>query len=291
MKDLTVGIFPHYQRTEAKNKAVKLKEVLELANIKVIMRKFEGEGSLDDNLWLEKSSIVVSIGGDGTFLRVARYMASLNSNAHLIGLNTSGSLGFLNCTSTIDQVKKEINNFIKGKFTSSEIQTLKTRLFTEEEKYEGEFINEAFLVRDIQSRLPIFQIKIGKSLLGSFHGEGVILSSSIGSTAQALSAGGSLISHQLYCINLVPFSAHSINIRPILVNPIEKPKVLIKGSKELKLYLFLDGLKIMMAKPPITMEVSPGSNRIKLLGMSGDNFYKTIRNKLSWGWKKGASGT
>ncbi|MBT9164401.1 MAG: NAD kinase [candidate division WS2 bacterium] len=291
MKDLTVGIFPHYQRTEAKNKAVKLKEVLELANIKVIMRKFEGEGSLDDNLWLEKSSIVVSIGGDGTFLRVARYMASLNSNAHLIGLNTSGSLGFLNCTSTIDQVKKEINNFIKGKFTSSEIQTLKTRLFTEEEKYEGEFINEAFLVRDIQSRLPIFQIKIGKSLLGSFHGEGVILSSSIGSTAQALSAGGSLISHQLYCINLVPFSAHSINIRPILVNPIEKPKVLIKGSKELKLYLFLDGLKIMMAKPPLTMEVSPGSNRIKLLGMNGDNFYKTIRNKLSWGWKKGASGT
>ncbi len=291
MKDLTIGIFPHYQRTEAKNKAIKLKEELELANIKVIMRKFEGEDGLADNLLFEKSSIVVSIGGDGTFLRAARYIASINSHAYIIGLNTSRSLGFLNCADTIDQVKKEINNFIKGKFTSLEIQTLKTRLITEEEKYEGEFINEAFLVRDIQSRLPIFQIKIGKSFLGSYHGEGVILSSTIGSTAQALSAGGPLISHQLYCVNLVPFSAHSINIRPILINPIEKPKVLIKGSKELKLYLFLDGLKVMMAKPPITMEVSPGSKSIKFLGKSGDNFYKTIRNKLSWGWKKGASGT
>ncbi len=291
MKELTVGIFPHHQRAEAKNKAVKLKEALQLANIKVIMRKFEGEDGLADNLLLEESSIVVSIGGDGTFLRVARHMASIKTEAYLIGLNTSGSLGFLNCTHTIDQVRKEINNFIKGKFVSSEIQTLKTRIFTEEEKYDGEFINETVLVRDFQSRLPIFQVKVGKSILGSYHGEGVILSSSFGSTAQALSAGGPLISHQLYCVNLVPLSAHSINIRPILINPIEKPKVLIQGSKELKLHLFLDGLKIMMAKPPINLEVSPGNQRIKLLGMSSGNFYKTIRYKLSWGWKKSASGT
>ncbi len=106
-----------------------------------------------------------------------------------------------------------------------------------------------------------------------------------------MSAGGPLISHQLYCVNLVPLSAHSINIRPILINPIEKPKVLIQGSKELKLHLFLDGLKIMMAKPPINLEVSPGNQRIKLLGMSSGNFYNTIRYKLSWGWKKSASGT
>ncbi len=293
---LKVGLFPHHLRNTAKEMTAQLKEELKKLGLEIIIRKIvmpdiKFEDQVNDDELVRKSDLVISIGGDGTFLRAARLLSKEKSPAFLLGLSAPGSFGFLNRVNTVKEAVKEVKKFLNNRFTYTTVFTMKATLRTGDNIYEEEFINEVALIRDINSRLPYLSLKMNNLIVGGYQGEGIIISSSVGSTAQSLSIGGSIISHNLTVANIIPFAPHTLNIRPLIVDPEEKPLIYVEGEKETKVHYFIDGSSKAAFYPPAELEVCPGQGKIFLLSARRNYFYRALREKFGWGKKKNASGT
>lgn len=285
---MRLGIFPHHLRSSAKEITMLLLEKLKDSDVEVILRKVIDINTkqcikLEDNELINTSDLIISIGGDGTFLRALHLIAKEKSKAPILGLNTPGSFGFLNTVNTVEDTYEEINKFLSGKSFIFTLKLLKSILKTQNEVIEVEFINEVALVRDLSSGLPNFSLKISGQILGGYQGDGIIISSAVGSTAQSLSCGGPLISQKISVLNIVPFAPHTINIRPIIISPEEDCEVIIEGDSEVKLHFFNDGSNFASFFPPSNLKVQISTNEVNLLLTDNNYFYAAIRDKFGWG--------
>lgn len=174
----------------------------------IIIDKFNKEGFSTSNTVENDTCLIVSIGGDGSFLKAAR---DLNFPTIPFFCINTGHLGFF---AEILPTEDEINYFIQccknEDFMINELPLLEVEIETDSKTIIDYGINE-IVVRGNRSRTAHLQLFVNNNYMETFSGDGLILSTSTGSTAYNYSAGGSIVDSSLNIMQITPISPISTN--------------------------------------------------------------------------------
>jgi NAD+ kinase len=221
--------------------------------------------------------LVISMGGDGTFLKTVSYIR--NSGVPIMGINT-GRLGFLANISK-EQIHNTLNQ-VRDKNYEFQNRSL-LRVNTEEDLFgEDNFaLNELTLHKKDTSSMITVHASLDNKYLNSYWADGLIVSTPTGSTAYNLSCGGPIITPGCQVHILTPVAAHNLNVRPMVV-PDHLPISLSVEGRDRSYLLSLDG-NSKSIKQGENVLITKAEFMINVVKFEDNNFLDTIRNKMLWG--------
>ena len=223
---------------------------------------------------------VISMGGDGTFLKAAVRVGI--KSIPLIGINM-GRLGFL-ADVLPGEVETALQAVLEGNYNIEEHTAI--QISTNGGDLDGchYALNDiAVLKRDIASMIGI-HTSIDGSFLVNYQADGLIVSTPTGSTAYSLSNGGPIIVPQTRTLCLTPVAPHSLNIRPIVIS--DSSTVTLEVESRSHNYLVaVDGRSYTMHEgSTVTISKAPFVTRI--VKPNGRRYFSSLRDKMMWGADK-----
>lgn len=232
-----------------------------------------------DKNFLEKSDIVISVGGDGTFISAAHIVKF--SQKPLIGINL-GKVGFLADIET-DNFERKLENILNGNFRCVKRMVFEVKHFRNG-KMSGKYnaINDIFFNRLNIPKLSSFSLFYGGDFITDYISDGIIIASPSGSTAYSLAAGGPIVSPDMNAIIITPICPHSLSERPIILPSTNSLKVKV-NKKNPEILLSLDGLESVKLIPEDEIEISCLGESKSLLQYSQESYFDLLRTKLGWG--------
>lgn len=218
------------------------------------------------------SGLILSLGGDGTFLRVARYAAL--AGIPVLGVNF-GTLGFLS-ENTVDAT---IKAFETGHYTVKERSLLRAGTPG------GEFfaLNEIAVRRTGPAMLGVKAVVDGREL-PTYWGDGLIVATAAGSTAYNLSVGGPIVFPSSKVLIISPIAPHNLNVRPLVI-PSDRNIRLSFVSRDEGLCFSADNQSVTLDKDS-EIEISLAQFSLKRVCLEDTSFVKALCDKLSWGEDK-----
>lgn len=223
---------------------------------------------------LDKSDIIVSIGGDGTFLNSAR--AIKHTDKPVIGINL-GTLGFMSDIMPTE-VEMFISNVIKNKYKIIDLYLAKC---TVNGKYAFDALNDVVIDKADTIKMVELGIYYNNDFVGRFFADGVLISTPTGSTGYSLSAGGPIITPYSKVFIITPICPHSLNFRPVIVP--DSGKITIISYNDVKVRITPDGYKGLTRKAPLEIVIEKSDNSIKSVKKHNWSFFDTLNEKLLWG--------
>lgn len=252
-----IGIIYNSDIKEAKNLAKKINAKIKNSSIFSI-----------DNLKKDIDLAIVT-GGDGTFLKTARFYG--RNNIPILGFNV-GRLGYL------AQAHPEEIDIVLDKLKSKSY-TIEDRLMLK--ALDNIALNDVVVKGLNCARTSTLDLFINDKKLCSYVADGLIISTPTGSTAYSLSAGGPIISPNIDCFLIIPICPHTLNTRPIVVPSSEK--ILIKAAeKNQKLNISFDGQVDITIDNEIIVKKSENNAKLLILNKQKDKFYDILKEKLHW---------
>jgi Predicted sugar kinase len=233
-----------------------------------------GSIELDDTLSLD---MIISLGGDGTFLRTAAWVG--RQNIPILGINT-GRLGFLADTST-EEMETTLKEVLNEKYLIEERSLLELKTGF---PFRGEYnyaLNEvAILKRDTSSMITI-RTYLNDEFLNDYLADGLLIATPTGSTAYSMSVNGPIIIPQANNFVLSPVAPHSLNVRPLVIPEDYKIRLKVE-SRSQNFLISLDGRSEVFPSGG-ELHVQKADFTIKIIKRYEQNFYETLREKLLWG--------
>jgi NAD+ kinase len=165
---------------------------------------------------LKATTLVVTLGGDGTFLAGARLAAP--RGIPILGVNL-GRLGFLTELES-EQVEDGLNRFFDGGYRIEERTILQVTLRRGGKQLVRAIgLNEVVVQRSGEALMLRIEIDVGGQAVGVIDADGVMVSTATGSTAYALASGGPILEPTLRDLVLVPINPFALTVRPIVFPP------------------------------------------------------------------------
>ncbi|AZZ37651.1 NAD(+) kinase [Bdellovibrio sp. qaytius] len=275
---------------EAVRVAKKVVEKLRSKRIKVFtapeQKQLDGTTMLISSNELKEMSLVIVLGGDGTYLRAVRLLKG--HQVPILGFNM-GYLGFLTAHS-VDDVFATIDETLKNKMvihSRSRIHTsvkLKTG-----RRLSFDALNDVVIERGSFSQLISTGVYFDKNYVNHIKADGVIISSPTGSTAYNLAAGGPLLHPEVKALVLTPVAPHSLTTRP-LIFPDDKKIVMKLDQQTATAHLIIDGQKVLELSQDDEVTISRCEMDHIMIRRAGHNFFELLKEKLKFG-DRYASGT
>lgn len=247
-------------------------------------KSIEAERELAKELEKHKLEIVdknydlaISIGGDGTFLKMVN-RTNFNENIYYVGINT-GTLGFLQELTTEDY-KVFLEDITKNILTTEEIALEEISVITKNNTYHYFALNE-IVIRRKDLKVLESKIKVDDVFLEDFAGDGLLISTNVGSTAYNMSLGGSIIDKNITALTLTPIAPLKSKMYKNLNNSIilSKERTIKLEPTTPNLILTIDGINKEI-EDIIKIQVKISEHKIKCLKRNSDNFIKTVHDKL-----------
>lgn len=226
------------------------------------------------------ADMVISVGGDGTFLKAASRVG--RREIPILGINT-GRLGFLADVSPeeIEAAFEEIYNQHYKVEERSVLQLLSNDRRLQSSPYA---LNEiAVLKRDSSSMITV-HTSINGAYLTTYQADGLIIATPTGSTAYSLSVGGPIIVPHSNTIAITPVAPHSLNMRPIVI-PDDWEITLDVESRSHNFLVAIDG-RSESCKETNQLTIRKADYRTKVVKRYEHTFFETLRNKMMWGVDK-----
>lgn len=227
----------------------------------------------------ESVDLVITVGGDGTFLRQVKCLDF--PSITFVGINT-GHLGFYQEIS-VDEIDYFIESLNNKEYHIREIHPLKF-IINEDNKQLHNSLNEV-VFKNIYGKTMHAGIYIGSDFIESFSGDGIIVSSTIGSTAYNYSAGGSLIDSRIDLLQVTPISPLNSNAYRCITTGIILPsdsiiKLVPHSRNRNGGQIFADGFKIKSGRIS-NIEISYDMEKtIKLMSFGKYKFWKKVKEKF-----------
>lgn len=225
----------------------------------------------------ELPDLVMSVGGDGTFLETVLKVKDMG--VPIAGVNT-GRMGFL-ANISADEISHSIDMLSKGEFEI--IERCLLEISQPSDIFEGNSssaLNEITIQKADLSMITI-SVFIDDTHLNTYWADGLIVSTATGSTAYNLSVGGPILSPDDESIIISPIAPHNLTIRPIILSGEGRIRMVIEGrSKE-----YLTTCDFRSKRMPFSEEIHirRAPVKIRTVMLKGRDFYSTLRNKLMWG--------
>lgn len=221
--------------------------------------------------------MVLSIGGDGTFLKAASQVG--NKNIPILGINT-GRLGFLADVSP-EEMEDTFNDIYNHNYMAEDRSVL--QVYTNGQPLKGYpfGLNEiAVLKRDSSSMISI-HTSINGAYLTTYQADGLVIATPTGSTAYSLSIGGPIIVPHSKTIAITPVAPHSLNVRPIVIDDNWEITLDVE-SRSHNFLIAIDG-RSETCKEGTRLTIRKGDYNIKVVKRPNHVFFHTLRNKMMWG--------
>jgi NAD+ kinase len=237
--------------------------------------KIEASGVFDGDDF--QVDYVISLGGDGTFLKAASRVGA--KQTPIIGVNM-GRLGFLADVLPSD-IESLLDAVYAGDYKTEEHAAIQIET-------DGEILQEspyalndiAVLKRDNASMISI-RTCIDGDYLTTYQADGLIISTPTGSTAYSLSNGGPIIVPQSGNICLTPVAPHSLNVRPIVIGD-EAVVTLTVESRSHNFLVAVDGRSESLPETTkVTIRKAPFA--VRIVKSTDFRYFATLRDKMMWG--------
>ena len=236
---------------------------------------FEPAGVIDDLASLN-IDMVISLGGDGTFLKAARYVGA--AGIPIVGVNI-GRLGFLADVSA-DEMEHFFIGLHEGRYAVRE-RSLLELIVGEDTENPNYALNEITVSKHDSSSMIAVHTTVGDEHLATYMGDGLIIATPTGSTAYSLSAGGPVVYPQSDVFVLTAVAPHSLGVRPIVIAD-DKTIRLDVESRSGSFLVAVDG--ISQSYPECTtLTLRRAAHTIRVVKQEGNTFFQTLQKKMMWG--------
>jgi NAD+ kinase len=228
---------------------------------------------------LKETTLVLTLGGDGTFLAGARLAAP--RGIPLLGVNL-GRLGFLTELEA-EQVEDGLAKFIDGSYRIEERTILQVTLRRGAKNVVRAIgLNEVVVNRSGEARMLRVEIDVGGQAVGIIDADGIMVATATGSTAYALASGGPILEPTLRDLVLVPMNPFALTVRPIVLPPGQDISLaIVRGPAEMR----VDGARRgHSVETGDTLSCGSHPRRLKVVRFSPpERFYRRLGEKLGWG--------
>ncbi len=143
-------------------------------------------------------------------------------------------------------------------------------------------LNEVVIHATPPLRMLDLELAVDGTTASRFIGDGLIVSSPIGSTAHNLSAGGPILGQELQAFVITPICPHTLTYRPI-VESAEKTFSIRLGSGAEHALVVVDGQATAEIAPSDRVVIRKSAVKFKLVKVPGHSYYQTLHDKLRWG--------
>lgn len=220
---------------------------------------------------------VISMGGDGTFLKAASRVGA--KGTPIIGVNM-GRLGFL-----ADVLPGEVEAALDSLY-AGECQ-IEEHVVIQVEAEGGVLAGNPFALNDIavlkrdDASMISISTQVDGEFLVNYQADGLIVTTSTGSTAYNLSNGGPIIIPQSSSLCLTPVAPHSLNIRPVVINDTAEITLDVE-SRSHNYLVAIDGRSERMTEGT-RLVIRKAAHTIKIVKQRNQRYFSTLREKLMWG--------
>lgn len=219
------------------------------------------------------AKLLVTVGGDGTFLYGARLAAP--RAIPVLGANR-GRLGFLNDVE-IDQLPDAVTRFCSGDYSIQRRALIDVELGGDHARSLA--LNEV-VVRARDVNVARLRVDADSDLLGIFDADGVVVATATGSTAYALSAGGPPVDPRLRALVVVPLAPHAVISRAVVIPEIVRVKVTVERGH---VFVAVDGASIGDLTDAGEVFVRPGPDLAVVRFADSPTFHQRLRQKFRFG--------
>ena len=224
-----------------------------------------------------EADMVLSMGGDGTFLKAASYVG--NKNIPILGINT-GRLGFLADVSP-EEMEDTFKDIYNHNYKVEDRSVLQVISNGQPLKGYPCGLNEiAVLKRDSSSMITI-HTSINGAYLTTYQADGLVIATPTGSTAYSLSIGGPVIVPHSNTIAITPVAPHSLNVRPIVIND-DWEITLDVESRSHNFLVAIDG-RSETCREGTRLNIRKADYNINVVKRPNHVFLHTLRYKMMWG--------
>ena len=228
---------------------------------------------------LRETDLLLTLGGDGTFLAGARVAAP--RDIPILGVN-HGHLGFLTEIEA-EEMQTGLSRYVDGEYRIEARTMLEVTLARKGQRMVHEIgLNEVVVDHSGEARILRLEIDVGGQRVGVIDADGAIVATASGSTAYALASGGPILEPSLEDLVLVPMSPFALTVRPIVFAPGKEISLtVVRGPAEMRVDGQGRGHEVAIGDV-----VSCGSHakRLKVVRFSPpESFYLRLADKLGWG--------
>ncbi len=226
------------------------------------------------------AELCVVLGGDGAIIRAARQMGYRQTP--VLGINL-GRLGFL-ADLTSEELCEAFPRVVQGGYTITE-----HLMFEATHRLPGGIASAPALGFNeiaVQAGPPFHMLDLDLSIdneqVARISGDGLIVSTPVGSTAHSLSAGGPILSQELSAFVVTPICPHGLTSRPVVDSADKDYTVAVRRGGDTA-WLVIDGQECLQLAEGATITVRRAPVTFKLARAAGRSFYRTLHDKLHWG--------
>ncbi len=245
-------------------------------------------GHKDKALTLDKlpdfSQFIISLGGDGTMLASARAVEKKGNP--ILGINLGG-IGFLT-EITSDKIERTLDRIKKKDYVIEKRMCLQAQIEGSREK-NLYALNDIVIDKGNVARLIYLHLYDNQEFVCSYSADGLILSTSTGSTAYSMAAGGPIINPKIKAIIASPICPFTLAVRPMVFSEKDSLKVVVESEHQ-EAMLTLDGQHSFRLASPSTIFICEARHSVNLIKFQERSYYEVLRTKLHWGAKPQTGG-
>jgi NAD+ kinase len=230
----------------------------------------------------ESIAFVIVVGGDGSILRVSQNLPQINAPP-IFGVNI-GSVGFLD-ESNERIVFKDLIKVLNKEYVIEKCAKITPYIVKNDEEIKlSNALNEILIVSSKNSKVLQVSIRVNKAFVNRSYLDGVIISTSTGSTAYNLSAGGSILSPNTEIIQITPLNSYARSGLRSLVIPIESEVEIQLLRPRLNAKIIIDGQQtIRKIQPNTIIRIRKSNSDTKFIRLAQnvlENYFKRLRQKI-----------
>ena len=283
----SVGIMANAGKEQAVNVARSADRHLRSRGVEVRLQHWvatamdePGRGLPDDGV-VEADAVLV-LGGDGTILATSRLCAALGTPMLPVHL---GRFGFLTEVAPAELLLA-LDDLLDGNYSIEERMMLYGEAMHEgQDQDQASFIalNDIVIANGPLSRVLYLRMLVDDKYVTTYAADGIIVSTSTGSTAYSLSAGGPLLHPSLQTLLVTPICPHTLTARALLLPPEGEVTIVVERDPHDVVRVTVDGQLGFPLGPGDSIRIRRAAHPARLLSVGGADFYDKLQNKLRWG--------
>jgi NAD+ kinase len=224
-----------------------------------------------------RADLALVLGGDGAILRAARQMGY--QQIPVLGVNL-GRLGFL-ADLTPDEAVEYLPSVVRGEYRVTEHVMFVCTLSDAGGPREILGLNEVVVRAGPPFKMLDVELAVDGDVVARFLGDGLIVSTPVGSTAHSLSAGGPVLGQELPAFVITPICGHTLTSRPLVDGADRTYTIGVRHAEGA--WVVVDGQDCGPLRPGDRVSVRRAPVSFHLVKVPGKTYYQTLREKLRWG--------
>jgi NAD+ kinase len=286
---MRVGIFPNVAKQESETQTRELVDLCEQYQVdyylpdevrnthKKVFTSIPAKHCLPHSDIFNSIDVAMVLGGDGTILKLAKEFAGCG--VPICGVNI-GSLGFLYEVET-GKLENRFKDIMEGKYFLEDRMMLHAELCHEDGSIQDlpEALNDIVVGHGNVGKLIRVDMYINDSFIQQYPCDGIIVSTSTGSTGYNFSSGGPIVSPSVPCLMVTPVCPHLLLKIPLILNA--KDKISLKSvNSQNSTRISVDGMMDLEFTKTMTLRIRKSERTLKLMRFKKNYFYKNLFTKM-----------